>query len=181
MSWINKHRRVWGFVILALLLMAGMGPWGFDVINVPAQFSCSAPFIRLKGDFCGEPVSGVRGLSALLGDLVVGTVTGRVAFIDLGHIFLVILYVLIVLLPVISAVLWISTGRHQHQSIFHLAAWGLATIFIWFGFSVRLLTVTSQFHPGQLWGLWLYTGLVTTVLILEVVTFAIRGWSNQAR
>ena len=178
MSWINKHRRVWGFVILALLLMAVMGPWGFDVINVPAQYSCSAPFIRLKGDFCGESVSGVRGLSALLGALIVGTVTGRVAFIDLGHIFLGILYVLIALLPVISAVLWISTGRHQHQSIFHLAAWGLATIFIWFGFSVRLLTDTSQFHPGKLWGLWLYTGLVSTVLILAVTAFAVRGWSK---
>ncbi len=180
MSWINEHGRVWGFVVLASLLVAGMGPWGFDLVNVPAQYACSAPFIRLKGDFCGEPVSAVRGLSALLGDLVVGTVTGRVAFIDLGHIFLGILYVLIVLLPVISAGLWIYTG-HKHQSVFHLAAWGLATIFIWFGFSIKLLTVTLQFHPGQLWGVWLYTGLVSTVLILEVVAFATRGRSSQAR
>ena len=181
MSWINRRRRVWGFVILALLMVAGMGPWGFDLVNVPAQYPCSAPFIRLKGDFCGEPVSAVRGLSALLGDLVAATVTGRVAFIDLGHIFLGILYVLIVLLPGISAVLWICTGHREHQSVFHLAAWGLATILIWFGYSVRLLTVTLQFHPGQLWGLWLYTGLVSTVLILEVVAFATRGRPSQAR
>ena len=181
MSWINRHRRVWGFVILTLLLLAGMGPWGFDLVNVPAQYTCSAPLVRLKGDFCGEPVSAVRGLSALLGDLVMAMVTGKVAFIDLGHIFLGILCVFIALLPVISAVLWIYTGHHERQSLFHLAAWGLATIFIWFGFSVRLLTVTLQFHPGQLWGLWLYTGLVSTVLILEVVASAIRGWSSQAR
>jgi hypothetical protein len=181
MSWMSKHRRVWGFVTLTLLLMAGMGPWGFDLVNVPAEYPCSAPFIRLKGDFCGEPVSAVRGISILLGDLVVGTVTGRVAFTDLGHIFLGILCVLIVMLPAISAVLWIYTGHHEHQSIFHLAAWGLATILIWFGYSMKLLTTTLQFHPGQLWGLWLYTGLVSTVLILEVVTFAKRGWSSQAR
>ena len=181
MWWMNRHRRVWGFVILALLIVADMGPWGVDVVNVPAQYSCSAPFIRLKGDFCGEPVSAVRGLSALLGDLVVATVSGRVAFIDLGHILLGILYVLIVLLPVISAVLWIYAGQHEHQSVFHLAAWGLATIFIWFGFSMRLLTATLQFHPSRLWGLWLYTGLVSTVLILEVVALAIRGWSSQAK
>jgi hypothetical protein len=178
MSWINKHRPVWGFITLALLLMAGIGPWGFDLINVPAQYSCSAPFIRLKGDFCGEPVSSVRGVSALLSDLVVGTVTGGVAFIYWVPIFL---GILIVLLPVISAVLWIATGHHQQQSIFHLAAWGFATVFIWFGYSVWLLTVPLQFHPGQLWGLWLYTGLVSTVLILEVVAFASRGWPNQAR
>jgi hypothetical protein len=181
MAWINKYRRVWGFVILALLFTAGMGPWSFDLINVPARFPCSAPFIRLKGDFCGEPVSAVRGISALFSSFVVGTVTGKVAFIDLGYLFLGILYVLISLLPVISAVLWISTGRRRHQPEFHLAAWGFVAIFIWAGFSVRLLTVPLQYPPGQLWGLWLYTGLVSAVLILEVVVFAIRGLSNQAR
>ena len=76
MSWINNRRRLWGGILLALLLVAGMGPWGFDLINVPAQFECSAPFIRLKGDFCGEPVSAMRGLSVLLGDLAVGVVAG---------------------------------------------------------------------------------------------------------
>jgi hypothetical protein len=181
MSWISRHRRVWGLVILALLLVASVGPWGFDLINVPAQYPCSAPFMRLKGDFCGEPVSAVRALSRLLGDLVVATVTGRVAFIDLVYMFMVFVFVFIALLPVISAVLWIHAGHHENQSVFHLAAWGLATIFIWLGFSVRLLSVTLHFHPGQLWGLWLYTGLVSTVLILEVVTFANRGWSKQAR
>lgn len=44
---------------------------------------------------------------------------------------------------------------------------------------MRLLTATLPFHPGQLWGLWLYTGLVFTVLILEVVAFAIRARSSQ--
>ena len=179
-----RSRRVLGLVVLALLLLASLGPWGFDLINVPAQYSCTAPFIRLKGDFCGEPVSAMQGLSALLGEfisLVVGTVTGRVAFIDLGHIFLGILYALIILLPITSALLWTFTGHQQRQSIFHLAAWGLATVFIWFGFSARLLTVTLQFQPGQVWGLWLYTGLVSGVLILGVVAFAIRGRLGQAR
>lgn len=177
MSWIHKHRRVWGFVMLTLLFIAGMGPWGFALMYMPAQYACSTPFIRLEGDYCGEPVSAVRGLSTLLGDLVMGIVTGNVAFVNFGHIFLGYMYVLIILLPIISAILWISRGHHQYQSILHLAAWGLATIAIWF------LTATSLllFRPGRVWGLWLYTGLVSTVLFMEVVAFAIQGWSKPAR
>ena len=181
MSLINKHRRVWGLIILALLIIAGIGPWGFDVINVPAEFLCDAPFIRLEGDFCGEPVSGFRGLTVMINGLILGMATGKAAFNDLGQIFLGILFVLITMLPFISAVLWIVTGTNQRQSLFHLAAWSAATIFIWFGFSARLLFFPSQFHPGQLWGLWLYTGVVSAVLILEIVSFAVKGLANQAR
>ena len=83
------------------------------------------------------------------------TVTGKIAFIDLGRAYLGILFMLFPLLPVISALLWIFAGHHQRQWKFHLAVWGLATVFIWSGFSGRLLTATLQFHPGRLWGLWL--------------------------
>lgn len=184
MSQITTHRRVYGFVILALLFIAGLGPWSFDLINVPAQYPCDAPFIRLKGDFCGEPVSAVRGVSALLGGSIVALITGDVAFIDWGQLFMMILYLFIVLLPLVSAARWVSGSPQQRQSIFHLAAWGLATIFVWFGYSIRLLSTPLQFQlqfqPGQLWGLWLYTGTVSIVLILEVAAFAFWGRSNRA-
>ena len=58
MSWIVEHKRLWGIAILALLLLAILGPWAYDQINVPAEYPCSAPFIRLEGDFCGVPYSG---------------------------------------------------------------------------------------------------------------------------
>ena len=52
---------------LILFVVALLGPWTFDVINVPAEYECSAPFIRLNGDFCGTVMSGlwVGGLSIL--------------------------------------------------------------------------------------------------------------------
>lgn len=52
---------------LILFVVALLGPWTFDVINVPAEYECSAPFIRLNGDFCGIAMSGlwVGGLSIL--------------------------------------------------------------------------------------------------------------------
>ena len=178
MSWINEYRRVWGVVILALLLLASMGPWAFDRIHVPAQYPCSAPFVRLKGDFCGLPLSGMWILSVLPGELIslaVGTLTGSIAFTDLGRTFLGILFMFFALLHVISALLWIFPGHYQRQLKFHLAAWGLAAVFI-----MRLLPVTFEYRPGQLWGLWLYIALVSSVLILAVVVFAIRGRPNQA-
>ena len=35
MLWLQEHKTVWRVAILALLLVAIMGPWIFDKINVP--------------------------------------------------------------------------------------------------------------------------------------------------
>lgn len=178
MSWINEHRRVWGIAILAILLLAGVGPWSFDLIDVPAQYPCSAPFIRLKGDFCGLPLPGMWVLSILPGALValaVGTLTGELAFADVVRIFLEILSVLFVLLPVISALFLVLPGPLQYKSKLHLAAWGLAVVVI-----VRWLPLTFEYSPDHLWGLWLYMGVVCSVLILGVVMFTVRCPSKQA-
>ncbi len=64
MSWINKHKRVWRVAILVLLLVAIMGPWTFDRINVPSEYPCS---VRLEGDFCGTPMSGIWIFSWIIG------------------------------------------------------------------------------------------------------------------
>jgi hypothetical protein len=59
MSWINEHKSVGRVAVLMLLLVAMMGPWTFDLINVPAEYPCSAPNIRLDDDFCGTPLPGI--------------------------------------------------------------------------------------------------------------------------
>jgi hypothetical protein len=179
MSWIIEHRRVWGIAILALLLLAMMGPWAYDQINVPAEYPCSAPWIRLEGDFCGLPYSGMQMLSNLLGALIslaVGTATGSMAITDLGHTIPTILLMLCVLLPVVSALVWVTSGRQQQASIFHLAAWGLAVVFV-----VWMLPHISAFRAEQLWGLWLYSALVCGGLILAGVALAVRGRDRQVR
>jgi hypothetical protein len=48
---IDKHKKYWRAALLVLLLAAFIGPWAFDPINVPAEYPCSAPFVRLGGDF----------------------------------------------------------------------------------------------------------------------------------
>ena len=47
--------------ILGAFVIAMLGPWSFDLVGVPAQFPCGFPSVRLVGDFCGFPVSGLGG------------------------------------------------------------------------------------------------------------------------
>jgi len=178
MSWIIEHKRVWRVVILVLLLIAIVGPWAFDLIIVPSEYPCSSS-IRLKGDYCGTPLSGMWMLSALVGELmnvVVGLVTGATTLANFGRGFLLILLALVLLLPFVSTLLLILPGDRQCWQIFHLAVWGLAAVS-----SLWLLLSASELPPGQLWGVWLYIGLAPIVLVLEVVALAIRSKSSQAR
>ena len=180
MSWINEHKRVWRVVILALLLIAFIGPWTFELINVPSEYTCSPPFIRLQGDYCGTPLSGMLILPALVGELinvVVGLVTGTTVITDVGRRFLFILSALLLLLPIFSTLLLILPGNRRRQQVFHLAVWGLATV----SSIGRLVLVSGSERPAsQLWGLLLYSGLAPSVLILEVVVLAIGRTSSQA-
>jgi len=85
MSWMNDHKREWRVVVLVLLLVSIIGPWIFDLIVVPSEYACLAPAIRLAGDYCGIPMSGIWILSAAAGilvNIVVGLVTGTTAFTD---------------------------------------------------------------------------------------------------
>jgi hypothetical protein len=171
MSWINKHKRIWRVVILVLLLVAILGPWTFDRINVPSEYPCSTPSIRLEGDFCGTPISGMRIYSGMVGGIInagVGLVTGATVFTDRGgeflRAFLIMLVLLLLLLPFFSTLLLILGGDHRRRQMFHVAAWGLAS-------GIGLLIGISRFPKlfWVLWGIWLYTGLAASALILEVL------------
>ncbi len=58
-AWAEQDNRFWRVILLVLLLVAFLGPWGFEEIHVPAEYPCNAPFVRLEGDFCGQPISGI--------------------------------------------------------------------------------------------------------------------------
>ena len=167
---MNKHKRLWRVAILALMVVAIIGPWAYDRINVPAEYPCSAPFIRLEGDFCGVPLSGIWSLSALTGmiaDIVVGVVTGRVVFSDRAREFSIALLGLLFILPIFSSLFLVLRGDSLRRSVFHVVVLGLAA-----GLGL-LLVMSSPLKPfWLLWGPWLYVGLVASALILEVVMLA---------
>jgi len=168
--WINEHKNVWRVAVLLLLSVAVMGPWTFDLINVPSEYPCSAPFIRLENDFCGMPRPGIWVFSWMVGgfiNMVVRLVTGATVFTDLAFEFLYSLLPLLLVLPFCSTLLLILGGDRRRRQVFHVAAWGLAA-------GVGLLLGMSSFSRllWALWGLWLYIGLAAGALILEVLTLA---------
>lgn len=168
MLWLNKTKRVWRVVIVILLLVAIAGPWWFDRILVPAQYMCSAPNVRLEGDFCGLPVSGTWFPSMAVGvtiNVVVELITGKAVLYDRISAFAVNLFLLPVL-PIISTLLMILGKYRRHRQVFHIIALGLAVCFALFMSTIRF----SSFW-WILWGLWLYIGVTVSALVLEALTF----------
>lgn len=163
MSWISEHMTQWRVAELALLVAALMGPWFFDVINVPAQYPCSAPNIRLEGDFCGTPLPMAWLLFWMaVGsmDVAWGLVTGTATVGDLGSFWLG----LLLAIPFFSTLLLVLRGDRGRKRVFNMVAWGLAL-------GVALVMGLSGYLKffWVLWGLWLYAALAACALVFEAM------------
>jgi hypothetical protein len=178
MSWMNEHKRVWRVVVLVLLLVAITGPWTFDLIFVPSEYSCSAPAIRLEGDYCGIPMSGIWVLAVMAGavaNMVVGLVTGTMVLAGRVREFSFSLLGLLLVLPFFSTLFLILRGDRRCQLVFHVAALSLAV-----GLGLLLVGMSGYSNLSwELWGIWLYVGLAAIALILEVVMLATRRRPGQ--
>jgi len=167
MSWVFEHQRNWRIALLVVMVVAFMGPWGFDLINVPSEYECTAPYIRLEGDFCGEPWSIVWAFPRLVGSLIsslVGLMKGELALIDWIRGFGFGLLLFLPFLPIFSTLFLILGGDQQPKQIFTIIVWILA---IGMGLFMGLNDQTKLFW--KLWGLWLYIGLAVCALILEII------------
>jgi hypothetical protein len=169
MKWINASSRNWRGFVLGLLLVALMGPWVFEQINVPAQYACSAPFIRLEGDFCGVPLSGIWILG-VVGLSVVGLLRGAVTLPEVGR---SILILAVLGLPLISTAVVLLRGSRRRWIGFQLATFGLAA---------GMLLLSGLFSATNrtlvLWGPWLYLAVVGVTLLLEGMGLAVRSRLN---
>jgi hypothetical protein len=178
MSWMNEHKRVWRVAVLVLLLMAIAGPWTLDLVFVPSGYSCSAPAIRLGGDYCGIPMSGIWVLAAMTGGLanmVVGLVTGTTVFTGRVREFSFSLLGLLLVLPFLSTLFMILRGDRRCQLAFHVVALSLAV-----GLGLLLVGMSGYSNLSWvLWGIWLYVGLAASALILELVMLAARRRLGQ--
>jgi hypothetical protein len=173
MSWITEHARVWRIAALIFLVAAIIGPWVYDQINVPAEYPCSAPFVRLEGDFCGVPMSGAYMLFALVGEsvrIVSGLVTGGLLLAETSRQLLILLLGYLLLLPAFSTLLMILKGDRRWLQIFHITVLCLAG-----GLMLWVLSAESGLHTSQLWGPWLYLASVMVLLILEIIVFAFKS------
>jgi len=167
MSWINKHRKIFRVTILALLVVAIMGPWLFDVIYVPAEYTCHAPYLRVNERLCGVPLPGIRFLSWMVpGFIYTGRalVTGPIPVSDWGCEFIFSLLLFLILLPFFSNLLLILRAEHRRLQFFNVVALSLAL-------GVCLLFGLTNYPKLSwvLWGLWLYSAVAAAALILEIL------------
>lgn len=163
MDWMVEHQRGWRLFGLGLLIIALIGPWAFDRINVPAEYPC-APAVRLEGDFCGFPLSGLWMLWAVVSEFyfrVSGLFTGSTTTAELFVGFRVILTALIIVFPVFTTFSLLRAANRRLQKV-NLAAWGLAA-------GICLLFVVTSFTKfyWQLWGIWLYLASAIGALLIE--------------
>jgi hypothetical protein len=178
MASIIEFKQSWRVAGMAILIFALIGPWTYEVINVPAEYSCSAPYVRLEGDFCGEPMPGywiVLWLAQGLMYNFAGLLTGTVGFAGRGREFLFMLLSIFPLLPLLSTplVLWRKDSPGSNR--FQLVAWGLATIL-----GVFWIVSAINLPPHRiLWGIWIYIVLTLSVLVLELLALVVERKARQ--
>lgn len=171
MPWILEHKNIWRALLLGMLLVALLGPWAFDKLSVPAEYPCGSPTVRLSGDFCGYPLSGLWILGGFVSELInrIGALSAGImtaSDIDVGS--KILLSVVLLVLPFFSTLLLILTGSRHRLQTFNIVAWGLAL-----GFVVLFEFITSfSSLYWSLWGLLLYAGLAIAALTLELATLA---------
>ena len=170
MSWIREHRKTWRLVALVLVPLTFVGPWVYDLLWVPAEYTCSPPAVRLDGDYCGLPMSGIGLFRWFIPGLVYASkafLSGDMTLLDWGRDCLLGLILSLLLLPLLSTLLLVLLGDRPRRQVFSVVAWALAVALgLLFGLSnyPRLFWV--------LWGVWLYTVLAVTALVLEVFVLA---------
>jgi hypothetical protein len=167
MSLIYEHQRNWRIALLILIVLAVMGPWVFERLNVPAKYECTAPNVRLEGDFCGVPMTGIQSILWMGSGsifMIFGLLTGEFVLSERIRELLTAWLLLFPLLPFISTLLLILRGNTLSRQVFAIVSWVLAI--------AACLFISFQINPRQLWaswGLWLYILSGFCALIYEII------------
>ena len=163
MTWIQEHRRIWRIAVIALLMIAFMGPWVLERLYIPAEYECP---IRLDGDFCGISQPGISLLFWLSSGFAAGLVSGEFSNPERIHEFILIsLFILLPVLPVLGTLLLIPDQDNQHKQGFAIIFWVLA---IGFGIFIGLNNYPELFW--EVWGICLYVAVAVSALILEIIS-----------
>ncbi len=164
MSTLFENKRAWRIVALILLVIAMLGPWAYDLINVPAQYSCDGPYVRLEGDFCGLPISLLMGLGALFGSLL-GILSGDIAIGQDPFTLTLPLMLLVFIIPMFTNLYLLRHNEQARWQVFNVTAWGLAAIAA--GVYLGLSGLRPHAPP---WGVLRYVGVAFGVLALELLS-----------
>ena len=169
MTWISEHKRYLRMIYLLSFVIAISGPWFFDRIYVPSEYTCSAPNMRLDDEFCGLPLSITWFFSEIIGGLpymLTGLAKGAPNFGDTSRQLLFFSFLFLLLLPVLSTAILILRGEHWQAP--HRVGLGLAA-----GIGGWIAWQSYSKASWVLWGLWLYIGLTISLWALEVLLWKI--------
>lgn len=157
-------------MILALFVLAMLGPWSFDLLHVPAPFPCGGVSVRLAGDFCGYPVMGFGGVIMIFSSIfgILGAlVRGNAAFMLPELTALLIMS--LVFIPSVSTLLLILKERSRGFKIVNLIFWSLGGLAA--GLMFAMQAGRPQVAPVMylVWGAWFYILVAMGAVVLEGV------------
>lgn len=166
--WFVEHKNILRGAILLLLMTTMLGPWVFDLINVPAEYPCTTPNVRLYGDFCGMPLPGFQvfgwsivGLFYMFLEMIKGTFGCRFRELLVG-------LSILPLIPFLTTILSIWKKETRRLRMVNLVVWILAFLAI-----MPLCILQINYLVIRLWGLWLYIVVAVCAIIFEITVMKI--------
>jgi len=180
MTQILERKQTLRIASLLLLYLAMFGPWVYDRINVPAEYSCNFPNFRLEGDYCGVPLSGISTLFLVLeglGSLWRQYLAGSAVFPDRVRELLFMISFILLPLPSFSTLLVLFKRKSRGLQIFQLGMWALGTALGLFWFVV--VFSFSSLQMWRLWGLWSYLVAAIGMLVLESFILKLKKTSHE--
>ncbi len=154
------------FLILIFLIFSMLAPWGFDQLNVPAEYACEPPSVRLQGDFCGYPMSGLTVFSELIRVMLALFVSlvgeNRSALLS-G--LLALSFLIITLLPFVSTTLLVWKTTSPTTRLFNVIVWTLAFC------SLLIIFILQIMHSQTVKTIYLVRGIGLYLLLALVMLF----------
>jgi hypothetical protein len=171
---VNDKQRVWRFVITSLLLVSFAGPWTFDLLSVPREYACTAPHVRLDGDFCGVPIIGLLAFfQYLLGfPFLISRMIRFPQFFSPE-----LLFFLPLLLPVFTILLLIRSRGARSPEESKIFFWSLSLgINLFMGLVGTIPRPIPVLAP---WGIWVFNVSATAALIRAILVLRAERTGNQ--
>jgi hypothetical protein len=160
----GKRILIFRIGLLAAMLAGILGPWIFDLIVVPAEYTCQ---YRLHGDYCGVPLPGawilVMGGTELIRSIGM-LITGTADWASTARVFIIGFLGLLLVLPIFSTLSLCLRPYRRRMAVFQIAACVLAA---GVGLLVGINSYPRLFYV--VWGVWLYMAGMITAAALEVV------------
>jgi hypothetical protein len=163
MMWLDERKNIWRSLLLALLVVAFIGPWLSDQIYVPVEYPCGPDYVRISGEYCGSPAPGFINIFVAVGSIFMGVgiliVEGLPGFQALLHG----LFQMCIFVPIISSVFLLEKGNN-----FRLKVIQILTLILGFSSAYYYFVILkgAGLAPA-LWGINLFLLVMIGGVVME--------------